>query len=402
MSHYSEFYNAIDDIADHLRTDFVGPVEDDEVLEMEEPLSRYSLGILWAQPKSKDSEPVDIDRSMEEMFDDESEDSEEPKNISVFKPSTMGVSFASFPNNRLNIIFNYAVYHHSEKIINENEKEIRKHYYTREARKFQTEIVVPDKVCNSVISDKGNSDVIVYLHVRKINDDGSELVTVSVLNKKKAGNEFLESNGGALFQCILSIKNDKGFMPVYRRNIHKSFEEEKNDMLYDSINNYSYGHGCSSVHVEKHGIVTEVKSEFIPQFRMLQMMPRLFDNSEYLYMNYWSKADRNMACHQLDSFIMQYQKWYDELKNSTELIKKYPDTASDSFKKIERCISRLRKGVETLKTNDKAWESFLYMNEAMLLQRVKTKHCSFDASVRRKGREQYENKKRYNSYSIVQ
>lgn len=378
MSHFPKFYDAIDDIAEHLRTDFIGPVDDNEVLEMEEPLSRYSLGILWAQPKSKDSEPVDIDRSMEEMFDDESEDSEEPKNISVFKPSTMGVSFASFPNNRLNITFNYAVYHHSEKIINENEKEIRKHYYTREARKFQTEIVVPDKVCNSVISDKGNSDVIVYLHVRKINDDGSELVTVSVLNKKKAGNEFLESNGGALFQCILSIKNDNGFMPVYRRNIHKSFEEEKNDMLYDSINNYSYGHGCSSVHVDNHGIVTEVKSEFIPQFRMLQMMPRLLDNSEYLYMNYWRKADRNVACHQLNSFIKQYQKWYDELKNSTELIKKYPDTASDSFKKIERCISRLRKGVETLKTNDKAWESFLYMNEAMLLQRVKTKHCSPD------------------------
>ena len=98
MSRFPKFYDAIDDIAAHLRTDFIGPVDDNEVLEMEEPLSRYSLGILWAQPKSKDSETVDIDRSMEEMFDDESEDSEEPKNVSVFKPSTMGVSFAVFPN----------------------------------------------------------------------------------------------------------------------------------------------------------------------------------------------------------------------------------------------------------------------------------------------------------------
>lgn len=32
MSHYSEFYNAIDDIAEHLRTDFIGPVEENEVL----------------------------------------------------------------------------------------------------------------------------------------------------------------------------------------------------------------------------------------------------------------------------------------------------------------------------------------------------------------------------------
>lgn len=67
MTNYSEFYNVIDDIADHLRTDFIGPIEDDEVLEMEEPLSRYSLGILCAQPKNKDSETIDIDRSVERL-----------------------------------------------------------------------------------------------------------------------------------------------------------------------------------------------------------------------------------------------------------------------------------------------------------------------------------------------
>ena len=122
MSHYSEFYNVIDDIAHHLRTDFIGPVEDREVLEMEEPLSRYSLGILWAQPKSKGSDTVGTNCSMEEMFEDESEDSEEPKNVSVFKPSTMGVSFASLPNDELDISFTYAVYHHSEKIIIKNGK----------------------------------------------------------------------------------------------------------------------------------------------------------------------------------------------------------------------------------------------------------------------------------------
>ena len=135
MSDYSDFYNAIDDIAKHLRTDFIGPIEDDEVLEMEEPLSRYSLGILWAQPKGKDSGPVDRDSLMDEMFEDISEDSEEPKNISVFKPSIMGVSFAAFPNDKLIIDFTYAIYHHSEKIINDKGKEVKRHYYLREAKR---------------------------------------------------------------------------------------------------------------------------------------------------------------------------------------------------------------------------------------------------------------------------
>lgn len=378
MSNYSDFYNAIDDIAEHIRTDFIGPIEDNEVLEMEEPLSRYSLGILWAQPINQRSELADTGRSTEEMFEDESEDCEEPKYESVFKPSTMGVSFATLTNDKLNISFSYAVYHHSEKIITDNGKEIKRHYYSREAKKIQTSVIVPAKVCGITVCNSESSDVKIYLHARKINDDGSVLVTISVLNKHKAKNEFSESNTGALFQCELSIKSNNGFKPVYRRNTHKSFEEEKNDMLYDSVNNYSYGHGCSAVHFMNQGIVTEIKSEFVPQYRMLQMMPRLLDNSEYLYMNYWNNTDRSIACHQLDSFIMQYQEWYSGLKNNTELTAKYHDTALDSFHKIERCISRLRTGADILRKNDTAWKSFLYMNEAMLLQRINTKHCSPD------------------------
>lgn len=376
MSQYSEFYNAIDDIAAHLRTDFIGPVEEDEILEMEEPLSRYSLGILYAQPKDNRSDLVETYSSSEEMFEDESEDSEEPKNVSVFKPSSMGVSFAAHSNDELSVTFSYAVYHHFEKMITENGNEIRRHYYSRKAKRFFANIVVPNRVCSMVISDKDNSDIIVYLHVRKTNTDNSVLLTVSVVNRNKAGNEFIESSTSALFQCELSVKSDKGFLPIYRRSAHKSFEEKKNDMLYDSVDNYSYGHGCSSVHVENGGIVTKIRSEFIPQYRMFQMMPRLFDNSEYLYMNYWSKAERRTACSMLDSFVMQYKGWYLKLKNNTGLTEKYPDTAATSFKNIEQCINRLCKGVEVLRTNDAAWKSFLYMNEAMLLQRVKTKHCS--------------------------
>ena len=378
MSYYSEFYSAIDDIAEHMRTDFIGPIENNEVLEMEEPLNRYSLGILWAQPKNKSSESSEIYNSMKEIFEDESEDNEKPENISIFKPSTIGISFAVSSGDRLNIDFTYALYHHSEKIITDNGNEVKRHYYTRESKKFHTSVIVPDKICNMVISDKENIDVELYLSVRKINEDGSELTTISVFNKHKAVTDFFENNTSALFQCMLSVKSNKGFIPVYRRNTHKSFEEEKNDMLYDSVKNYSYGHGCSSVHVEIDGVVKEIRSEFIPQYRMLQMMPRLLEFSEYLYMNYWKNADRISACNKLYDFIEQYRNWYKKLKNSSDIILKYPQTADNSFQNIERCIKRLRNGVDVLKTNDTAWKSFIYMNEAMLLQRVKTKHCSPD------------------------
>ena len=378
VSNFLKFYDAIDDIAEHLRIDFIGPVDNHEVLEMEEPLSRYSLGILWAQPKRKDSDAVITDRAAEELFEDDSEDREEPKNVSIFKPSTMGVSFAAFAGDELHISFTYAVYHHAEQRTTDNGKEVKRHYYSREAKTFSKKTIVPNNICNYIISNNEDSDITVYFHVRKINRDNSVLITVSVLNRHKAGNAFLESNTGALFQCTLSIKSRKGFLPVYRRNAHKSFEEEKNDMLYDSVRNYSYGHGCSSIHIEEQGVVKEIQSEFIPQYRMLQMMPRLFEHSAYLYMKYWKKAERSAACYQLDSFIVQYEEWFTALKKNTGFVEKYPDTAADSFKNIERCIERLHKGVEVIRKNDTAWKSFLYMNEAMLLQRIKTKHCSPD------------------------
>ena len=168
VSNFLKFYDTIDDIAEHLRIDFIGPVDNNEVLEMEEPLSRYSLGILWAQPKSKDTDTVVTDSAAEEMFEDDSEDSEEPKNVSVFKPSTMGVSFAAFAGDELSISFTYAVYHHSEQRTTDNGKEVKKHYYSREAKAFFKKVIVPNNICNYIIPNNENPHIMVYFHYYRV------------------------------------------------------------------------------------------------------------------------------------------------------------------------------------------------------------------------------------------
>ncbi|MEE5993610.1 MAG: hypothetical protein V3G42_10260 [Oscillospiraceae bacterium] len=380
MSKFPDFYDIIDDIAEHCRMDLIGPIEENEVIEFEDPLSRYSLGILWALPKEKGSEPIEITNSLEEMFEDDLEENEIFKNSSVFKPSSMGVSCTVSEQDELEISFTYAIYHHSEQMIEEDGKTFKQHYYSREPQKFSEILSVPNQISNRMIS-KDEKNILIYLHVRKINDDGSKLVTISILNRNRTGTEFIETNTTAIFQCQLSVKSQKGFLPVYKRNIHRSFEEEKNDMLYDSINNYSYGHGCSSIHVENEGIVTEIRSEFIPQYRMLQMMPRLFDNAEYFYMKYWENPDRNTACETLHHFIAQYEEWFSQLQTQTELIQKYPEPAKHSFSNIQKCIERLHSGVDILQNHDTAWKAFLYMNEAMLLQRIHTKSNSSPNTV---------------------
>ena len=374
MASSTAFYEAIYDIIEHIKIDFVGPVENEEILEVEEPLSRYSLGILWARTEQKETESSD---TTEELFEDNAEKDDTLKMEDTFRPSAMGVSFCASSYDTLKISFSYAVYHCFEKTVVENGKEVKRHYYSREAKQFSTSVSVPDRICSQVIS-KESDDLLVCLHVRTVDADHRELLTVSVLNKNKMKNGFLECNTSALFQCELSIRNENGFLPVYRKKFHHSFEEERNEMLYDAVNNYSYGHGCSSIYMEEQGVVCEIRSEFIPKFQMLQMMPRMLEHSKYLYMEYWKNARREVACDQLYHLINEYEKWYAQLKRNTDFIEKYHMAVTRSFEEIERCISRLHNGVTIIKTNDIAWKSFLYMNEAMLLQRIRTKHCPSD------------------------
>lgn len=377
MVGYSDFYNTIDDIANHLKADFIGPASDEEILEFEEPLSRYSTGILYAQQWSLSAANVDTDTPAE-LFEEDTENDEETKNSDLYRQSSMGISFSCAPEEKIDISFSYAVYNHTEKKIIDKGKEINRHLYKREARSFSASVVVPAEISSLIISDKFTEDISVRLFVRKINADGSALLTVTALNKHRTNGMIAENNINALFQCELSVKNDSGFLPVYRKNIRKSFEEEKNEMLYDSENNYSYGHGCSSVHVENNCSVTEIKSCFIPEYRMLQMMPRIPENSDYLLMKYWGNADRIEACERLNSLVYEYERWLEGLKQNRDLISRYPEIADDSFKKIEVCIKRLKSGIDILKSNKPAWTAYVYMNESMLLQRIKTKHCSAD------------------------
>ena len=109
MPRFNDFYDTIDDIVKHIRTDFIGPTDENEIIEVETPLSRYSLGILWAQPKNQSIENVEVTNSMEELFEDESENNEQIKNASIFKPSSMGISFSARCGDELKICFSYAV-----------------------------------------------------------------------------------------------------------------------------------------------------------------------------------------------------------------------------------------------------------------------------------------------------
>lgn len=373
MSENKQYYEAIDDIIHHIKKDFIGPISEDEIIENEDPLSKYSLGILWAQQKKASSTQINDLSNEEELFEDNLDDSEELSNNNIYKPSTIALSFNVFSDDSLNIKFEYANYLKSEDSEDENNSN-SKYTYIRKKHQCRVSTTLPSGITNKILKDDETDPVKICIYVRRKNENGSSLVTVSVLNKNTADNNE-ENNMLSLFQCKISIESHMGFLPLYSGNTNRTFEEEKNDMLYDEVNNYSYGHGCASVFEKENGIIKRVCSSFIPSYRMLQMMPRSLENSEYLLMKYWKNTERKTACNSLYRMISEYENWFKKLKENNKLISKYEEPASQSFHNISECIERLKNGIKVLKENDLAWKSFVYMNEAMLLQRIKTKNC---------------------------
>lgn len=265
MSENKQYYETIDDIIHHIKMDFIGPVSENEIIENEDPLSKYSLGILWAQQKKTSSTQINDLSNEEELFEDNLDDSEELSNNNIYKPSTMALSFNVFPDDNLNITFEYANYLKAEYSEDENIQN-SKYTYIRKKHQCRVSTTLPSGITNKILKDDESDPVKICIYVRRKNENGSSLVTVSVLNKNTANNNE-ENNMLSLFQCKISIESHRGFLPLYSRNTNRTFEEEKNDMLYDEVNNYSYGHGCASVFEKENGIIKRICSSFIPSYR---------------------------------------------------------------------------------------------------------------------------------------
>ena len=108
MSNYNEFYSTIDEITSHIRTDFFGPITEDELLEGEEPLNRYSLGILYQQALDKGTEKIELTQALEcgdELFEEDSDESASILNANFYRPSSLAISFTTLPTGKLDISF---------------------------------------------------------------------------------------------------------------------------------------------------------------------------------------------------------------------------------------------------------------------------------------------------------
>lgn len=267
MENYESYYKAGEYICEWLKKEFVGPVDEEEVLELL-PLQTYAVGILW--PKTKE---VGKEQENEDLL----------WQANQYRPSTMALSVV-LPEeaDKLTVSFQYAVYNQISETItiesNEDEKMIVKY-----KRKPVSRLYVEYDLRKKEWIGKGYQSEKVEIQVHKRNTQhGIEMYTISITNKQVSEKNMSELSTKSLFQCALKVECDQGFLPIEEELSENAEEEDKIlHLLYRAIHNYAIGHGCSVNWEEAEGTVHCVYSESMPVVdNGAQIAPRVEENLE--------------------------------------------------------------------------------------------------------------------------
>lgn len=362
MNRFDKYYDTIDIFQDYLKRDLIGPVYKDEQLNGENPLSRYVMGILWAK-RAKDT-------SVDDYIEDEYNNIE---NTNKYKPSTMAITVMVGKDvNCLTGQFNFAKYKHSKE--DNTGREIDVWSRVENTLKFDFDLIGTEKIIYPKNSDLIKSyNIEISLFARKIFDNGDKLITVVVINNNKTNSNLLMQNATALFQCELILNCNDGFLPIYKKTENTNdIETQTLQLLYSDVKNYGYGHGCSIDWNVENNKVSEIYSTFMPSYEVLSMKPYIMPNAKFLSMKYWESISKKQAISDLTDFINTYFEWRNLQLERGKTKPDYKYAIKDCIDNIDICIKRLKNGIELLNDNN-VWNAFKLMNEAMLLQRIKTK-----------------------------
>ena len=386
MGQYDVFYNAVEEIYDHLKLALMGPSTPLETLTGTAPLDSYVCGMLWPMDiTGLQHNDADVDELLTEPIDD-AEDPEDPvaavsdtiSNANLYKPTSMGIT-VMLPESvdRLHIEFCGAKYLHEHFQTGEDGTTRTFHQYNRTPFSIATDSIVSNKLGTTTVYIDAERGVRIMLSVRSVQADGNRIVTVTVQNTTRSRKNTVDQSIGAIFQCELSLRSETALAPVYQsRSIISDIDEMIGLLQYRDVHNYACGHSCAVEPVEIGGHVYEVRSEFVPRQRVHLMTPGNVSNTGILSLDYWKDAQRAYACDQLTDFVNEYVHWRQgQPELSPDYRGAHQEAAAVVAARIDQCIKRLMAGIATLRTDDNAWAAFRYMNAAMLLQRVKTKNA---------------------------
>ena len=204
------------------------------------------------------------------------------------------------------------------------------------------------------------------IHRKDLNIEGGKVFTVSVFHEGKAQGGRRPWNRTA-FHVGLRIRSNSGFVPLPSDVAVFTEDAARSDLLYRDVKRYAIGHGCGVQCIEN----AEIRTTFFPEETVPVFTHRKMQ-SEALSMLAWAKGELDFSV--LDALPQDYENWlHEQVSQSKDLTDARKDVFKRNVQAAEKCIERMRNGIRKLKNDRTCQKAFAWMNEAMLVQQVRSK-----------------------------
>lgn len=349
-----------DNIIDIVRLDLIGPSEvldDKDVCSHfieENPMIKYLTGILEpCKPRlTEDSDELD---ESEKSFEDA---------ITSTSQSSMGISFKVNPKDRLEVKIYFGI-------------------YEREENGYRRTSISKSKLLLASDIQSGFSSTMLYEDENKTlemvivnrSQQPGGIMIISIVNSTKLVENRRPKYNESFFQLELVVESAEGFLPLLNSDTNLTRDEKLNKLLYSDFLRFANGHGCSVDAVIVDGSCNIVQSTFLPQHTIDKLVhSELKSDGETVYYN----MVEMMKCDNITEWLpklhlipTEYKKWCSQQANtqSSDLI----DVVNANKNAIDLVISRIERGIELIESDSIVSRAFVLMNEAMLLQQLRTK-----------------------------
>lgn len=389
-------------ILDAVRTDLIGPREINEKLK-ENPSVSYITGILYPtdSPVDEDENYYDVEYTQRNYDADgesveaaglEDEQPEEKVKRGFQKPSSMGLSFYVPKNvSSLNALIRWGKYHSEKEEISKDEsekEEVKENgeesgssenktdgsakpktrtVYQREQVELNVAIDI-DKIDNHQrIELEDHKNVYLYIVKMPLKTDYN-MFTIYLQNKNETEKGENETEK-IMFQTELELSapdNSSVFAPEYLCRDQQDLEDE---YYYKSRPVFARGRGCAASWDKTAELNSNlVKAAFIPDYEISGVSPEIQEMGKAFSMLRMGKTAFNEETYaQLDELVSLYDKWIDKTLTENKSVK--PEKANKIMANCKTISSRIKDGINIIKSDSTALKAFQFMNQSMYLQR---------------------------------
>lgn len=382
---YQKYYEARDIIESFLNMDLIGPVHPQEEIEKEAPISYYAAGILHPKSSERDTleQAVSLPSNTDEYShyrDNTDEDSfdgfeDTVSQSNVYNPSSIAISTTIKPGiSELTVSISYGKYHLIQDSGEEENREsdVNSKYVPDLWKRQPFEKTMTIKLDNPKPL-KVEEYLEIHLYIQKKYEDGSQTITIAVVNTNESNKSQKINNLNSFFQVVMEVSSpseDAIFMEKKMILEISEDEEIKNlNLLYSHVENFAIGHGCSVSYSINNSGCYKLTTECLPSHEIRQMKPSVRVPLEILRMNFLAQGNKQEVIKGLNQLTASYGKWIGDQRALASQLNRYREVAGKNLDQCECTLERLKNSIEHLK-NDTVFRAFQLSNLAMLNQRI--------------------------------